>query len=96
MRGKNPQELETDRRRANKNNGEETIKSDLRSKRRVLKNVTNAEQRLQVEGGWRRGPSIDNQKSDIYKKFIYFLDNTYTFNNLIRSLKTKLLKYLLL
>lgn len=61
MRGKNPQELETDRRRDNKNDGEETIKSDdLRSKRRVLKNVTNAEQRLQVEGGWRRGPSIDN------------------------------------
>ena len=71
MRGKNPQELETDRRRANKNNGEETIKSDLRSKRRVLKNVTNAEQRLQVEGGWRRGPSIDRN--------LIFTKNLFTF-----------------
>ena len=72
MRGKNPQELETVRRRDNKNDGEETIKSDdLRSKRRVLKNVTNTEQRLQIVGGWRRGPSIDRN--------LIFTKNLFTF-----------------
>ena len=40
--------------------------------------------------------TLNWQKSDFYKKFIYFLDNTCTFNNLMRSLKTKLLKYLIL
>ena len=60
-----------------------------------MKNVTNAEQEVTNRRRMEKR-SLNWQKSDIYKKFIYFLDNTCTFNNLMRSLKTKLLKYLIL
>ena len=48
------------------------------------------------DGPLRMVPQLTIRNLKFTKKVIYFLDNTCTFNNLMRSLKTKLLKYLIL
>lgn len=65
---------------------------DSRNKRRVLRMPNKDGKQDEDE---QRVPEFDNWKSDFnfVFEFVQFLVNTCTFNNLMRYLKTKLLKY---